>query len=254
MRALGQIQLIDRLVEVDFGRGLNAVGKVAVVVGVEIPLQNLIFRIAAAHFHGQQGFAQLAQITFDAFARRALFGFDQRVLHDLLRDRRAALHLSALQIAHQRAPHAAQIEARVFVEAAVFVGDGRLAAEFGNLIERHPLAIAGALVDHFVQQVLPRPIVNLGRLEEVLILIGELRFDLGGIGQIGGKAEIGRHRAADGEAEEQPDRDDDADQANAAIARMNVWPLPCLARCRCRRLTMICKRGSLFKTCYLLLF
>jgi len=44
--AFGQRQLIDCLVEIDLGCGLNAVSEVAVVVGVEIPFQNLIFGIA----------------------------------------------------------------------------------------------------------------------------------------------------------------------------------------------------------------
>ena len=142
------------------------------------------------------------------------------------------MHLPTLQVADERADHAAQVKAGIVIEAAIFVGDGRLAAVFRNLIERYPLSIARALVDDFVQQVLAGPIVNLGRFEEVLILIGELRFDLAGIRQIGGEAQVCGDCSADRQRKEQPAADQCGNECNpgdadkrAAFALPGALPL-----------------------------
>jgi hypothetical protein len=86
---LGQRQIADGLAEVHTSRGLNAVSHSAVVVGVEIPLQDLLFAIFQCEAMSHQNLCDLALVVFSLWAFRtddAIFGVVNDVLDQLLRD------------------------------------------------------------------------------------------------------------------------------------------------------------------------
>ena len=59
-RGLGQGKLVGVLVEINDARGLDAVGAVAVVDGVEVHVENLVFGVHLLHLDGDVGLAHLA--------------------------------------------------------------------------------------------------------------------------------------------------------------------------------------------------
>ena len=106
--------------EVGLGRGLDPVGAVAEVDRVEVVAQDPLLGPLARELVGQRGLAQLHE-------QRAVVLGGERVLDELLRDRRAALHHALVDdVLPQGAADAAQVVALVGVEAAVLDRDDRL--------------------------------------------------------------------------------------------------------------------------------
>ena len=82
-RRLGKRESAGGLVEVHARGGVNAVGQVAIEVGVEIPFQDFLFWIEARQFHGNQHLFDLAAIILLI----ALFQRDDGIFDHLLRNR-----------------------------------------------------------------------------------------------------------------------------------------------------------------------
>ena len=123
-RPFGDVELLDGLVEVGLGGRRDPVGAAAEVDDVQIGLQHFVFGPLPRHLGGDDQFLGLAHQA----AEPVLCGTDQRVLHVLLGDRRAALQVAAAEeVVLHRPREAAEGEARVGVEVAVFGGDHRLA-------------------------------------------------------------------------------------------------------------------------------
>ena len=100
--------------------GLDAVGAVAEVDRVEVVAQDPLLGPLAREVVGERGLAQLDE-------QRALVLGGERVLDELLGDRRAALDRGlAAHVLVERARDAAQVDALVGVEAAVLDRDDRV--------------------------------------------------------------------------------------------------------------------------------
>jgi hypothetical protein len=97
--------------EVDLRRLLHAVGAVPEVDGVQVGSQDLLLRPLLLEAPGERRLAQLA-------ADRRRVG-TERVLDELLRDRRPALHGAATEVVPGCAEDPAQVDAVVLVEALV---------------------------------------------------------------------------------------------------------------------------------------
>ena len=100
---------------------LDPVGAVAEVDRVEVVAEDLLLRPLAREVVGERGLAQLLE-------QRALVLGGERVLDELLRDRRAALDApsAATTSWYERAADAAQVDAVVGVEALVLDRDDRV--------------------------------------------------------------------------------------------------------------------------------
>ncbi len=117
---LGEGHVVGAVAEVDARRLLDAVGAVAEVDRVQVGLEDPLLRPALAQLPGQRRLAHLP-------ADRALI-LEQRVLDELLRDRRAALdHLLLADVGPEGAPDAANVDAAVLPVAAVLDRDDRMA-------------------------------------------------------------------------------------------------------------------------------
>ena len=204
---LVQRQVAHVLVVIDLRGGLDAVRRVAVEVIVEIPLEDLLFALAAGvlarDLDRQDRFLELARVRLLV----ALLRVDQDVLDQLLRDRARALHLVAAQVGDERARKAAQVHADVGVEVAVLQRNRRVLDQLRDLIRRKVGAIAaeGARVDRLVQQVRAGAIVDLDRLVGFL-----LRLDRRRIGQVLRKERVdagGRHGRPEDRRESQEEED-----------------------------------------------
>ena len=104
-RALSKIKFSGRLREIHPRGRINPVGKMAVEIGVQIPLQDFLFAVAFSRLSGDERLAKLARITgFGRAARR-----DYHVLHQLLRDGTAALYLSRAGFRTQHAGGATEV-------------------------------------------------------------------------------------------------------------------------------------------------
>src|SRR5215208_7177181 len=115
------------MAEVGLRRRLDAVGAVAEVDRVEVVAQDPLLGPLARELVGQRGLAQLHE-------QRAVVLGGERVLDELLRDRRAALHHALVDdVLPQGAADAAQVVALVGVEAAVLDRDDRLLQDRGDL-------------------------------------------------------------------------------------------------------------------------
>ena len=129
-RRLGDRQLRGAMPEVGARRTLDAVGAVPEVDRVQVRGEDLVLRPALLELPRERGFLQLA-------ADRPLAG-DVGVLHELLRDRGAALHRALVRdVGPESAPHAAHVEAAVLVEPAVLRRDDRLLHEEADPVGRH---------------------------------------------------------------------------------------------------------------------
>ena len=203
-RRFGQGKLGRGLVEVNPGGGFDAVGQIAVEVGVEVPLQNLFFAVGLGHLPGQQQLFQLALVIVQPHltAHNAPLWLNQIVLDHLLGDGGTALDVAALQnVLVEGAANADHVEALVGVEGAVFDGDGGVYELLRNLIQGQPLPVAAQWIDHFVDEGEVAlaiggwlaPSVNFGGLEGgAAVLSQALQF--GKVGQIAGETgENGRY-------------------------------------------------------------
>ena len=127
---LGERQVRGRLVEVDPRSHLDAVGTVPEEDRVQIGSQNPVLRPAPLELPGERSLLQLA-------ADRAVVLSD-RVLHELLRDRRAALDdLLVPDVGPDRARDPAHVDAPMLPIAAVLDGDDRLLHHRSNLVGGH---------------------------------------------------------------------------------------------------------------------
>ncbi len=131
---VANIELRRLLAEVDLGGRLHAVGAVAEVHGVEVALEDLVLRVVVLDPPRQQCLAHLA---VDRFLRR-----QQRVLDQLLRDRRAALpDVTRRDVGGERAHGAAQVDAVVLPEAIVLDAEHGVDHDFRDLRQLHRLAV-----------------------------------------------------------------------------------------------------------------
>ena len=132
-RGLVEREVGGALVEVGDGRGLDAVGAVAVEDGVEVHVEDLFLRVRLLHLNGDVGLADLAaQGVLELLVR------EDRPADELLRDRGAAALLAAAKhLAHGCTGDALGVDAVVLVEALVLGVDGAPDDVVGDLVERH---------------------------------------------------------------------------------------------------------------------
>ena len=134
-RRLEQRQLAGGLREVRLRRGLDAVGVVAVVHGVQVLVEDLRLRPLARELDREARLLDLAR------ERLLLAGVE--VADELLRDRGAALdHLAGGEVLPSRARNADVVHTSVLPEAAVFDRGRRDAQPLRHLRVRDGLAVA----------------------------------------------------------------------------------------------------------------
>ena len=117
---LGEGEVARVLVEVDDARGLDAIGTVAVVDGVEVHVEDLVLRVLLLHLDGDVGLADLALYRVIELLVR-----EDGVAHELLGDRGRTLG-AARQGHDDGSDDALGIDAVVAVEALVLGVDGPL--------------------------------------------------------------------------------------------------------------------------------
>ena len=141
-RRLGDRQVFGAVLEVRQRRLLHAVGAVAEVDRVQVPLQDPLLRPAARPLElpGERGLAHLAP-------DRLLVAVE-RVLDELLGDRRAALdHLLLAKVGQECAADAAQVDPVVLPEAPVLDRDDRVPHRVGDLVVGDQRPSLGAAQD-----------------------------------------------------------------------------------------------------------
>ena len=134
-RRLGQREVARMLVEVRDARGLDAVGAVAVVDGVEVHHENLILGVHLLHLDGDVG---LAHLSLERLLE--LLVGEHGVAHELLRDGGGTL-VSADELREHGAHDARRVDAVVLVEALVLDVDGALEHVVGDLVGRDRAAV-----------------------------------------------------------------------------------------------------------------
>ena len=128
--------------EVDERRLLDAVGAVPEIDRVQVLLQDPLLRprLRTLELPGERGLAHLA-------GDRLLVAVE-RVLHELLRDRRAALDdLLLADVRDEGAADAAQVDPVVLPEPPVLDRDDRVAHRVGDLVVLDQRACLGAAED-----------------------------------------------------------------------------------------------------------
>jgi hypothetical protein len=129
-RRLRQRQLRRRVAEIRPRRPLGAVRAVAEVDRVEVGGEDPVLRPALLELPRERRLLELAR-------ERPLVA-DERVLDELLRDRRASLHRPLVaDVREERAAHPAQVDAAVLPEAPVLGRDDRLLQPRRDLGARH---------------------------------------------------------------------------------------------------------------------
>src|SRR6185503_9791343 len=117
-------------------RGRDAVRAGAEVYLVQVQVEDVVLGERALEALGEDGLLHLAL--------EAALGRQEERLHDLLRDRAAALyHPVAREIGPQRAQYAGRIDAAVAVELGVLGGEEREPHVLRDTIERHEIAALG---------------------------------------------------------------------------------------------------------------
>ncbi len=133
-RRLRQRELARRLREVGSGGRFDSVGLIPVVDAVEVRREDLVLRPLSVELRRQ---ARLLHLPLNG----PLAG-DVEVAHELLRDRRAALHDPARShVGYGRSGDAFDVETAVIEETPVLDGDRRLAYPDGHLVRRDRLAV-----------------------------------------------------------------------------------------------------------------
>ena len=197
------------MLEVRLRRLLDAVGAVPEVDRVQVRRQDPLLRPAARvalQLPGERGLAHLAR-------DRALVAVE-RVLDELLRDRRAALDdLLVPDVGDERAADAAHVDAVVLPEAAVLDGDDRVAHRVGDVLVLDERPRLGAPQDGEHAVPVGGVDVAVHLLVELALRI-ELRRDLAR--DRPDQAEGERHGAQDPEDGDEPE---EAELANAAALR-----------------------------------
>ena len=136
--AFGEREVLGRFAEIAARGHLHAPRAAPEVSGIEVELENLRLAQRVLEPRGDDHLADLALIG-DVLA-------DQEILHDLLRDGRAALRPARLgEIADEGADDAALVDAVMLEETPVLGGDESLLHEIGNGGERHPDAAVARL-------------------------------------------------------------------------------------------------------------
>ena len=197
---LGQGKLVGVLVEVDGARGLDAVGTVAVVDGVEVHVKDLLLGVRLLHLDGNEGLADLA-----LEGHLKLFIGEHGVSHQLLRDGGAAAGVIAGDLAHHGAQDALGVDAVVRVEALVLGVHGALHHVLRDVADVH--GTTGL-------QVVGRNLVALGVIDA-----RGLRHQVGvGGGVVGQVLQPGRHHAAKRHDEGEGEKRHEANGAGDAKA------------------------------------
>ena len=136
-RALGEREVLDRLAEVVERGEAHAVDRAVAVLAkvdfVQIRLEDLVLVVVDFQQHRHEELGDLA--------RERTLGREEEVLHQLLRQRAAALESLQAEERDRRARDAAQVEAVVRVEIAVLVRDQRLHQVLWHLGEPHQHAV-----------------------------------------------------------------------------------------------------------------
>ena len=144
--------------EVRLGRRLDAGGKVAVVGGVEVERQQLVFGVRPLQTPRQPRLAQFA-------AQRALGPLLRRqveVARQLLGQRAGAGdRLAVAPALPDGAGDAEQIDAGVRVEAAVFGGDRRIAAGERDFAQRDRHLFAAVGINRLVEGAAVRSVIRM---------------------------------------------------------------------------------------------
>ena len=134
-RALGQLQLRGRDVEVEVRRRADPVDAVREVHVVQVERQDLVLRVSLLHLDRQ---GQLLELALERLRGVAGDG----VLHQLLRDRRTALHhLARRRVREQGADERGPVQRSVLVELRVLDRQDGLAAHLADVGEVHDLAV-----------------------------------------------------------------------------------------------------------------
>ena len=131
---LGESQAGSGFAEIRLGRGFNAVGVLAEINIVEVKGEDPVLGELVFQLDGQDGFLH--------FTRVAAFGREEQLFHKLLRYGAAALALGAAGEVHQQgAQDGYGVDARMFVEGAVFNGQERHGQVFGHVAQRDDKAL-----------------------------------------------------------------------------------------------------------------
>ena len=166
-RGLGEGDVLHRLAEVEFRRRLNAESAAAHIDAVEIKLQNLALGEMVLQPERQKGLVDLA-------GDGALVG-EEQIFGELLRDRRAALHHAGRAGVHrERAQRADDVDAEMFVEAAVLGGQHGLDEIVGILVERHGVVMLDAALADLIAVAIQEGDGEIALLEPVA-LAGHLK-------------------------------------------------------------------------------
>lgn len=139
----GQIDVSNRLAEIELRCRLDAKRTAAHVGTIKIELENFALGEAAFEQDGKECFLDLS-------GHRA-FGRQEEVLCELLGQGRAALYdFVGAQVFHERAQRAENVDAEVFEKAAVLGGKSRLDDIVGDLFQRDGIVVEDAALAYLV--------------------------------------------------------------------------------------------------------
>ena len=206
-RRLRKRQVLRLLREVRLGGGLDAVGVVPVVDGVQVGLEDPRLRPLVAELDREAGLLDLAV--------ERLLAARVHVPDELLADRRAALdHLAGADVGPERAQDPDVVDAAVLVEALVLDGDRRPRQPRRHLREadRLPVVVGRDRAEERA----------VGRVDE------RVRADVDGLQAR--EAARGRERdpgadAGDRDHDDEPAEDDGHEHTRAAAAALARDPL-----------------------------
>ena len=166
---LAQGEVGGALGQVGLGCGLDAVGAVAVIDGVEVHHEDLVFGVHVLHLDGDVG---LAHLTLDG--RVELLLLQDGVAHQLLGDSRGAF-VPAAEGCHRSTRDTPQVDTAVLVEALVLDVNGALQHVGGDLVLGDGLAVL---------RVEARDLVAVA-VDDLGGLAHQIRVGVGVVGQIG---------------------------------------------------------------------
>ncbi len=202
------------------GRGLDAVGAVAEVGGVQVALEDPVLRVLLLQGDREPQLAHLACVAVVGGGRDLLGGVGrvhQGQLHQLLGDRGAALRRAAGGLVGHEGPEgAADVEGTVLVEAGVLDRHDGLAHDLRDVLQPHvqPVLVVDRGDDPALAVEDPRLLRQVLGLE----LLREVVHRLGGL--VGGEAEQAgeRDREAGGDDAEHRGDDDHHGQVRDHLA------------------------------------
>src|SRR5690606_8054072 len=219
-RRLADVQLLDGHAEVGLGRGLDPVGVVAEVDGVQVAGEDLLL--------GHLPLEPLREHDLLDLAVERLLLREQLELHQLLGDGRAALADPALlDVGLEGAQHAPDVVAVVDPEALVLDGDDGVDDVLGDLLELDRLAVLLVLEGGHERAVGGVDVRPLGQRAELD------RLGLAGA-DLAEPAERHRERRR-GEGQDDPRPEDDGDESGQEAAHRAPGSAGGLRLPRCRR-------------------